>query len=518
MSVRAATLPRTRSSRGAELIDNLRAMERGREAYWLSQPARTAETRLAWRAHAARHALHIAPGETVLDVGAGSGLWTERLMQVLHDDTVVVACAFNEHLAEQARARALPGVGVLHVESLDDLPAESFDHVLCNTIASNDRFDEHIRWLFKLLRPAGRLLLFEANHRNPQVFLKARSRRFAERSGNVPCQISLRAGEWAAALRTAGFKQVEVAPYDIIHPRTPPGLVPALQASAFVLEQVPGVRALCGTLLVTAEKPGERADVRPTPGLARHSELHGSVSVVVPCHNEAMNVKPLVSELVAAYDAYLHEIVLVDDNSTDDTSAVIRELASTEPRVRLIERDPPGGVGLALRDGYRAATGRYILTMDCDFTMLVRELADLFDAVGAGHDGAIGSRFSHESVLLNYPPAKLLGNRAFHVLLRLLTRRRVRDVSNNLKLYRAEILKDIEISEPGFAANAETGLRPLLAGYDIVEVPIAWINRDEGMGVSSFKVLSVAPGYARALARMLRAGRQDRRSRGKRQE
>ena len=74
----------------------------------------------------------------------------------------------------------------------------------------------------------------------------------------------------------------------------------------------------------------------------------------------------------------------------------------------------------------------------------------------------------------------------------------MRDISNNLKLYRAEILKALRIEEPGFAANVETGLKPLLDGYRIDEVPISWINRTPDMGSSSFRIASVAPGYFRA--------------------
>src|SRR5206468_7294979 len=149
-----------------------------------------------------------------------------------------------------------------------------------------------------------------------------------------------------------------------------------------------------------------------------------------------------------------------------------REVAKVHPRVKLVERQPPNGVGLALRDGYAAATGRYILTMDCDFVQIVPELRDLFDAVAAGRDGAIGSRFSLESVLINYPFFKVLCNRGFHALVRLLLPGRVRDISNNLKLYRAEILQGLEIEADHFAANLETGLKPVLSGYDIQEVPI----------------------------------------------
>jgi len=202
------------------------------------------------------------------------------------------------------------------------------------------------------------------------------------------------------------------------------------------------------------------------------------------------------------YDDYIHEIIIVNDNSTDRTEEICGELARHDPRVKVINRKPPNGVGRALRDGYAAASGRYIFTMDCDFVQIVPEFRDLFEVIAAGHDGAIGSRFSHESVLINYPFLKIFCNRGFHLLVRLFLHR-VRDISNNLKLYRADILKAIEIDEPHFAANAETGLKPILAGYDIKEVPVSWINRTIDMGNTSFRIVKVAPNYALALLRML---------------
>jgi glycosyltransferase involved in cell wall biosynthesis len=160
-------------------------------------------------------------------------------------------------------------------------------------------------------------------------------------------------------------------------------------------------------------------------------------------------------------------------------------------------------VGRALREGYRAATGRYILTMDCDFVHILPEFRDLFDAVARGKDGAIGSRFSYESILVNYPFSKIVANRGFHALANMLLPIRVRDLSNNLKLFRADILKGIKITQPHFAANAETGLKPVLAGYDIEEVPISCINRDADMGQSTFKVAKVAPAYFSALMKVI---------------
>jgi glycosyltransferase involved in cell wall biosynthesis len=283
----------------------------------------------------------------------------------------------------------------------------------------------------------------------------------------------------------------------------PRSLIRFVQSIAFVFEHAPLVRELCGTLYIWARKPPVIEPRRRRISLARHRELFGSTSVVVPSHNEEMNILPLVETLLQFYGDYIHEIIIVNDNSTDRTAEVTREVARTYPSVRLVDRRPPNGVGLALRDGCAAATGRYILTMDCDFVQILPEIGDLFDAIAAGRDGAIGSRFSHESVMINYPFFKTICNRAFHFLVKLLILRRVHDISNNLKLYRAEIFKSIHIEERHFAANAELGLKALLAGYDIEEVPISWINRTIEMGSSSFRIVTVAPNYLGTLVRAL---------------
>jgi len=487
----------------AQLFANLCEIERTRDAYWRRYP-QTSPTRLRWRANATRHALHVAPGDQVLELGCGSGVWTAHLAAVTGGETAITAVAFNADLAEAARARALGGVEVVLLGAHEGLPGERFDFVVGSAILSHDHYQENLAWIHRLLKPGGRLLFFEANYFNPQVWAKAHSRPLARWAGNAPHQIALRAAELAWSLRREGYEETEIVPYEILHPRTPARMIPTVQSAAFVLEHLPGLRRLCGTLFIEARKPGPPEAARPAVELARHDELRDAVSVVIPCHNEAMNVGRLVAALTGAYDAYIHELVIVNDNSSDETAAVARALAERDARVKLVDRTPPPGVGRALRDGYAATTGRYILSIDCDFAMLVPELRDLFDAVAAGREGAIGSRFSQDSVLLNYPAAKLLGNRAFHAIAKRVSHRPIHDISNNLKLYRADILRELAITQDGFAANAETGLKPLLAGRDVVEVPIAWINRTADMGSSTFRVAGVAPGYARALVRMLR--------------
>jgi len=270
-----------------------------------------------------------------------------------------------------------------------------------------------------------------------------------------------------------------------------------------VLEHEPVVRDFCGTLYIWAKKPGDERARRPRVSLASNPKLFGSTSIVVPCHNEEANLDRLVETLLEMYGDYIFEIILVNDNSNDRTAEVAGRLAERYPKVKVLNRTPPNGVGNALRDGYAAAKGRYLLTMDRDFVQIVPEFRDLFDAVALGYEGAIGSRFSHESLLINYPFFKILCNRTFHLLANMFLPLRVRDISNNLKLYKAEILKSIDIEDDHFAANVETGLKPLLAGYNIKEVPISWINRTIDMGKSSFRIVSVSPEYCRTLVQMV---------------
>jgi glycosyltransferase involved in cell wall biosynthesis len=268
-----------------------------------------------------------------------------------------------------------------------------------------------------------------------------------------------------------------------------------------VLEHTPVIRQLAGIILLHAQRP-PRDWPRPAVRMVEHRPLHDTVSVVVPCHDEETNVRPLVEGLLRHYDEYIHEFILVDDNSTDGTRQVIQQLAEEEPRVRPVFRGPPNGVGRALRDGMSQAAGAYMLLMDCDFLHILPELREMFDAAAAGADAVLGSRFSRESVLINYPLRKILFNRTFHVLARLLLRRRFRDATNNLKLLRRDVVDNLELTEPWFAANAETGLQPLLMGYQVREVPISWINRTPDMGQSSFSLAQSGWGYCRVLARL----------------
>lgn len=476
-------------SGGAEKL--LQEAERYREACW--SKSGTAST-LRRRAYLAARSLPMLPGRTVLEIGAGSGLWTAHLAAVLGAQNTITAAVFDEELPLVCSARNLPGVRCLHVSDLaNQFVAGSFDYILGTDILTDELCPPILRAAYRWLKPGGGIVFFGPNTSNPLAAIPAAFRRRSRGFEQAMTQ-----KRWTDVASQQGFDHIEAIPYEVI----PPASSAVGQAMGLILERSPVARKFCKAVEFMALKRGKLPESASQMNLATHRALFGAVSVVVPCHNEEANVGPLVRTLLGMYGDYIAEIVLVDDNSTDGTSEAASAIAASEPRVKLLRRTLPSGVGHALRAGYAKAQGRYILSVDCDFLNIASEFSRLFDVVAAGHDGAIGSRFSSESALIRYPFFKIVANRAFHAIMNLLLGKRVRDLSNNVKLYRADILKNLDIEENHFAANAETGLKPLLAGYDIREVPISWINRAPGMGKSSFELLKVGPDYLRVLLRI----------------
>ncbi len=348
----------------------------------------------------------------------------------------------------------------------------SFDFLL----AAESPSPPAIRRAATLLKPGGQAVFIASNQRG----------------------LARRKTEYARELQDAGFVR-----WLVEYQGLGSSGIGKLCASVFpnltiLARQAPLIRALAPEILLQAWKSRSGSTV-PAPRLCDHPGLRGAVSVVIPCRNEALNVRRVVDGLREMYGDYLHEIILVDDNSRDATRQVMEAIARDDGRIKPIFRSPPNGVGRAIRDGMQMATGEFILSMDCDFQHLLPELRDLFDAAAEGYDAVYGSRFSTQTVLRGYPFPKLVANRLFHGVAGCLLGHRVRDCTNNLKLLRREVVARLQLTQPGFGVNAQTGLQPLRMGFRVKEVPISWINRSSDMGVSSFRLLRVGRDYCQAL-------------------
>jgi SAM-dependent methyltransferase len=457
--------------------------------------------RLRWRAHVVRQLTHLIPGQTILELGCGSGLFSRTLREQTRGENPITAVTF---LADAgARPPELPADVEFH--ALAELPGalrgRTFDHVVALDMLDRSHCAPVLEAVHALLAPGGQFVFYETNPWNPALKIYRALGRLLGRDD--PRSLLSRA-ELYELISETGFVHVFALCNDFLYRPLTRALARPLRSVNSVLENTPGVRAFAGSILVHARKPA-LAPVRARADLATHAALRGEVSVVVPCRDEERNVEPLLDGLRGLYDGYLREVIFAHDPGSDGTRAVLERLAHDDARVKPLFRTPPGGVGRALADGIAAAGGRYVLTLDCDFAPMLPELRDLFDAVAAGADVAIGSRFSPQSVVLNDPLAKILANRLFHALARLLLWRRLHDVTNNLKLMTRDVARRLVLAEPGFAVNAELGLEPLLMGARVAELPVSWVQRGAAMGSSSFRVTRAGGGYARVLARALLA-------------
>lgn len=230
------------------------------------------------------------------------------------------------------------------------------------------------------------------------------------------------------------------------------------------------------------------------------------LSVVIPAHNEETNLKNMITILTKNFDHLINEIVVVNDCSTDNTGNILNKLVLENKRIIAIHRKNNPGVGNAIREGLRAISKKsdYVLMLDCDFTQNLENIRNIIKHATTA-DGIIGSRYLKKGSLINYPFLKKIANRSFHILTRLILRIPHADLTNNFKLYKISIIKDILpfLESTGFSINAETGIYPILLGYKLKEIPVTWIGRTPEMGQSSFKVIQAGPGYIKMLMKAI---------------
>ena len=212
------------------------------------------------------------------------------------------------------------------------------------------------------------------------------------------------------------------------------------------------------------------------------------VSIVIPTYNERQNLSRLVSSIAQHLHAP-YEIVVVDDSSPDGTADLARDLARTHP-VRLLSRPAKSGLGSAYRDGFRAARGDVVVQMDADCSHDPRHLQALVDAVAAGADVAVGSRYVQGGAIHGWNWYRKLVSGTGNLLAKTVLGLRVRDVTTGYRCYAREAADLIQqVRSDGYAAQVEALYLARTRGLRVVEVPITFENRTVGkskLGPSEF--------------------------------
>jgi glycosyltransferase involved in cell wall biosynthesis len=210
--------------------------------------------------------------------------------------------------------------------------------------------------------------------------------------------------------------------------------------------------------------------------------LSDRVTVVVPTYNERENLP----HLTAAVLLHGYRLVIVDDSSPDGTGDLADELAASTPGVEVIHRPRKEGLGPAYGAGFDRALSEspgVVVQMDCDFSHNPTDIPRLLEAVEAGADLALGSRYVPGGDTPDWTAGRRLLSRGGNIYARLLLGLRVRDATGGFRAWRADALRSVPYQQAeasGYGFQVEMAMVAQDLGLTVSEVPIVFRDRTRG--------------------------------------
>jgi dolichol-phosphate mannosyltransferase len=208
------------------------------------------------------------------------------------------------------------------------------------------------------------------------------------------------------------------------------------------------------------------------------------LSVLIPAHDEEgsleATLRPLHASLLEA--GIDHELLVVNDNSTDQTEAILIDLMKEIPTLIYINNPPPNGFGFAVRAGLNSFNGDAVAIVMADASDRPEDVVRCFEAMEEqGVDCVFGSRWMQSSQVVDYPLFKRIVNRAVNIGIRILFGFRYNDTTNAFKMYRRHVIEGLgPLLSHHFNLTVELPLKSIVRGYSYAVIPIGWIGRQEG--------------------------------------
>ena len=220
------------------------------------------------------------------------------------------------------------------------------------------------------------------------------------------------------------------------------------------------------------------------------------LSVVIPARDEegciASTVEHLHVEL--RLNNIPHEIIVVDDGSSDRTAEIVTELSRRIPEARLLSKDPPHGYGHAVSAGLMQMNGDAAVVMMADESDDCRDVVRYWNKLNEGWDAVFGSRFMKGGGVIDYPWVKLRLNRLANFFIRMLFGISLNNTTNAFKSYRRTAIDGCQpMLSAHFNLTVELPLKTMIRGYSWTAIPITWRNRRTG--VAKLKIQEMGSRY-----------------------
>ncbi|NWF50118.1 MAG: polyprenol monophosphomannose synthase [Ignavibacteriaceae bacterium] len=219
------------------------------------------------------------------------------------------------------------------------------------------------------------------------------------------------------------------------------------------------------------------------------------ILVIIPTYNELQNIKNLIPEVLSKDERI--DILIVDDNSPDNTADYVEELSKSNQRVKLIKRPFKMGLGTAYLSGFKYALEKsydYIFEMDADFSHDPDEIPAFIEAIQDA-DLVLGSRYINGVRVLNWPMQRLLLSFFASVYTKIITGLPVRDATGGYKCFRRKVLESIDldrVKSNGYSFQIEMTFKAYKKGFRIKEIPIVFVDRVKGKSKMSKKIVREA--------------------------
>lgn len=210
--------------------------------------------------------------------------------------------------------------------------------------------------------------------------------------------------------------------------------------------------------------------------------------VIIPTYNEIENIEKIIRCVFIYYKEGM-DILIIDDNSPDDTPKVVESLIKERyaSRLHIIKRKGKMGLGTAYVAGFKWALEHnydLIFEMDADFSHNPKDLKQLRDAcIKQNADLAIGSRYKSGVNVVNWPMGRVLMSYFASVYVRFITRMKICDTTAGFVCYSRKVLETIDLNKikfMGYAFQIEMKFAAWKLGFNIVEIPIVFVDRQRG--------------------------------------